>query len=260
MLTSSSLPSRFEQRPEQLQSAGKVLGDVKEIIGECSSKIYYIIPQPSTSSSDLKTSAPHLKAAIADKSVKGRYTVSEVVGLETSSSAELVSTLVSKCGAVPMSHEAVEEGKTVFVEFENGVGELGHIGISLPLSFQISSPFLLSTYTSANLETKTDATEHSTLFKSLSHSLPYTVLYLTTPNPHPTSAPHEEMLYEPAFEEPVHMELKRQLEARIPPKTTTNDTRPLFEKYQFFTPGTFLSSETRVLLSSLCNLEDKLLM
>jgi hypothetical protein len=83
----------------------------------------------------------------------------------------------------------------------------------------------------------TDATEHSTLFKSLSHSLPYTVLYLTTPNPHPAAAPHEEMLYEPAFEEPVHMELKRQLVARIPPKTTTNDTRPLFEKYQFFTPG-----------------------
>jgi hypothetical protein len=129
------LPSEFDQRPEQLQSAGKLLSDVKDILSECSSKIYYIIPQPSTSSSDLKTSAPHLRSAISDKSVKGRYTVSEVVGLETGSSAELVSTLVSKCGAVPMSHEAVEEGKTVFVEFENGVGELGHIGISSFLSF-----------------------------------------------------------------------------------------------------------------------------
>jgi hypothetical protein len=53
------------------------------------------------------------------------------------------------------------------------------------------------------------------------------------------------MLYEPAFEEPVHMELKRQLVARIPPQTKSNDTRPLFEKYQFFTPGMLLSSGAR---------------
>jgi len=101
---------------------------VKDILGECSSKVYYIVPQPSTSSADLKTSAPHLKAAVADKSVKGRYTVSEVVGLKAGSSAELVSTLVSKCGAVPMTQAGVEQEKTMFVEFETGVGELGHIG------------------------------------------------------------------------------------------------------------------------------------
>ena len=62
------------------------------------------------------------------------------------------------------------------------------------------------------------------------------MIYITTPS----TSSHDDMLYEAKFQDPVHMDLKRQLMVRYPTNTTTNDTRPLFEKYQFFTPGMFL--------------------
>jgi hypothetical protein len=59
----------------------------------------------------------------------------------------------------------------------------------------------------------------------------YTVLFFSDPN---------EMRYEADFDQPLHVELKRDsnpiLIARAPNVT---DPRPLFEKYQFFTPGTY---------------------
>jgi hypothetical protein len=50
----------------------------------------------------------------------------------------------------------------------------------------------------------------------------------------------EQTVYEPEFEEPLNMELKRNLQAS-PRKPSNNETQweklPLFEKYQFFTSG-----------------------
>lgn len=74
----------------------------------------------------------------------------------------------------------------------------------------------------------------------------YTVMVFSDPN--------EFKAYEPEFSQPVHMDMKRwteevveevELVARKKSNGTT-DHRPLFEKYQFFTPGklnTFLNSQ-----------------
>jgi hypothetical protein len=46
--------------------------------------------------------------------------------------------------------------------------------------------------------------------------------------------------YEPEFSAPVHMDMKRAIErqvVRASKGNSTSDNRPLFEKYQFFTPG-----------------------
>jgi hypothetical protein len=45
--------------------------------------------------------------------------------------------------------------------------------------------------------------------------------------------------YEPSFTEPVHMDLKRQSGPVYVGRRAANstDNLPLFEKYQFFTPG-----------------------
>lgn len=58
------------------------------------------------------------------------------------------------------------------------------------------------------------------------------------------SDPNEFKAYEPEFVEPVHMDLKRQageqemLAAGLRRMAKGNSTNlPLFEKYQFFTPG-----------------------
>jgi hypothetical protein len=58
------------------------------------------------------------------------------------------------------------------------------------------------------------------------------------------SDPNEFKAYEPEFSQPVHMDMKRSMEeveetelfARKKSNATV-DHRPLFEKYQFFTPG-----------------------
>lgn len=65
------------------------------------------------------------------------------------------------------------------------------------------------------------------------------------------SDPNEFQSYEPEFSAPVHVDMKRWaekgpelkgqelegLEIEAPKKANSTDHRPLFEKYQFFTPG-----------------------
>ena len=60
----------------------------------------------------------------------------------------------------------------------------------------------------------------------------YTVLFFSDPN---------EMQYEADFAEPLHMELKRGSDPIFVGRRADNvtDSRPLFEKYQFFTPGRY---------------------
>lgn len=53
-------------------------------------------------------------------------------------------------------------------------------------------------------------------------------------------SPSGEPTYEPEFQEPLRMEIKRDTlgtQHRRASDTPDRDTRPLFEKYQFFTPG-----------------------
>ena len=80
----------------------------------------------------------------------------------------------------------------------------------------------------------TDAKIYNALLKDLPTGPKYTVIYTTTPL---KEAIREEYKYESAFDEAVHMDLKRDLRLRVPPKTNETDMRPLFEKYQFLTPG-----------------------
>jgi hypothetical protein len=61
----------------------------------------------------------------------------------------------------------------------------------------------------------------------------YTIIYTTTPV---SAEIVDDLSYKPVFIEPLHMELKRFDDK--PPNDTEKDDRPLFEKYQFFTPGT----------------------
>jgi hypothetical protein len=59
----------------------------------------------------------------------------------------------------------------------------------------------------------------------------YTFIYLSSPS---------EPIYEADFGEPLHVELKRRA-VSMPVRRAKNETDwnnlPLFEKYQFFTPG-----------------------
>jgi len=73
----------------------------------------------------------------------------------------------------------------------------------------------------------------------------YTVIYAAGPR---TEAPRA---YTAEFQDSAHVELKRQLQHLG--KRALNDTSnlPLFEKYQFFTPGIFMALFVLVILLSI---------
>ena len=74
------------------------------------------------------------------------------------------------------------------------------------------------------------------MLKDLPTGPKYTVIYTSTPL---TESIREEYQYESAFDDAVHIDLKRDLMIRVPPRTNETDMRPLFEKYQFLTPGMY---------------------
>ncbi|KAK2071731.1 hypothetical protein P8C59_006135 [Phyllachora maydis] len=85
--------------------------------------------------------------------------------------------------------------------------------------------------------------ELSLLIESMSGD--YTVLFYSDPN--------DARPYEAEFVEPLHMDLKRRAEEVLDQARTTNSTGnlPLFVKYQFFTPGIFMSLIVLIILLSI---------
>lgn len=151
----------------------------------------------------------------ADESVKGRW-ASEVVGLSSARVDDLVTYLKDQCGAQDREDANIQVAvSTIYTG--------SHFGTFL---LSLTRPFHPYSQT-------IDLARHNNLLSRVSQTEKYTVIYITTPS----TSSHDDILYEAKFQDPLHMDLKRQLMARYPTNTTTNDTRPLFEKYQFFTPG-----------------------
>jgi hypothetical protein len=71
----------------------------KKFLSSCPSEIYYVVSQPGVSSSDLSSSAAHLKNALSNPAVHSRFTVSEVVGLDAADADDLQAYLQSQCGS-----------------------------------------------------------------------------------------------------------------------------------------------------------------
>lgn len=81
----------------------------------------------------------------------------------------------------------------------------------------------------------------------------YTVLFVGTPSTKAKTASiskkasgSEKTVYESEFIEPLHMDLKRDVSDGSKAGNNTRDTRGLFEKYQFFTPGKSLSLHAKL--------------
>jgi hypothetical protein len=85
-----------------------------------------------------------------------------------------------------------------------------------------------------------DSTLHTTLLKDLPKNTKYTLIYLTTPSTLPPASAEKPILYEPDFNDALHIDLKRNLAAAPKRNGTIPDQRPLFEQYQFLSPGMFL--------------------
>jgi outer membrane lipoprotein-sorting protein len=80
------------------------------------------------------------------------------------------------------------------------------------------------------------------LYDSILKYLPggnhYTVIFTTTPTTSIASS-HQVITYDPEFQDPFHMDLKRDVWTnKRSNESNSTDFRPLFEKYNYFGPGT----------------------
>ncbi|KAL3957901.1 hypothetical protein ACCO45_008479 [Purpureocillium lilacinum] len=201
----------------QIQTSSEVLKHTKSVLAECPTDRYLVVTQPGVHAADLRRddgcAMPHLCRAVDDSRIKSRYTVSEVVGSVTG--AGVAEYIRSSCA---------EKKKTVTVN-EVALGSLVGKDRAGALS-----------HNDAVLANNID---------SVTKSGSYTILFYSTPS---------EPAYEPEFVDSLHMDLKRDMEGtpRAGNKNSTQrDTRPLFEKYQFFTPGIFMGLLVALVLFSI---------
>ncbi|EKD16107.1 ER protein BIG1 [Drepanopeziza brunnea f. sp. 'multigermtubi' MB_m1] len=243
----------------QLQSSHSVLETAKAVLGECQSDVYLVLAQPSILSSEVRENAPHLNHAVRSAGLEKSFSVSEVVGATVADGGEMVDLLVSRCGAerIPLGEwKGLEkgEGKKVVL---NGVlpaiagaerrRAVGDNGMSSPESATYMIQLVPQRLWLINLN-DVDAKLFSLLRKL--EGTQYTVIYHTTPADVVAEQGTEQIVYEASFEDVVHMDLKRDLSAREK-NATVGDVRPLFEKYQFFSPGLFMGLLVSLLLLSI---------
>jgi hypothetical protein len=245
------LPYGPETNLRPLRASHEIINSATEILEQCTSDIYFFITAPGVTSSELSSNAPHLRKAINDGSVKGRYTVNEVVGLSSSTTKDLAALVEKECHAarakaLSTTAEALtqkQEGTPMVVSWdyesldgamEGRVGDIANTGmLSKILILDLNKRSRL--VACANMA-RLDAHFYNNFIKDLPEGMKYTVIFSTTPS---NVVVEDVMEYEPTFDVGVHIDLKRAILTRVPPKTKSNDSRPLFEKYQFFTPGLF---------------------
>ncbi|KAE9363021.1 BIG1-domain-containing protein [Stipitochalara longipes BDJ] len=224
IVSSSPLP-KLDSSTGGLGLSAEVLQSTKSLLQPCTSELYLVVSQPSMSIHDIGFS-PFLKSMVSARQAGNNGVVMrEVLGFNGAEGMDLVRFLGSRCGA---SFAQTVEGKgkrVVLREFPalegRGTEREGLVGDH-------------------------DATLQKELSK-IPQGTSYTLIYLSTspPSSNPASPStstsiDKDITYEPSFEnDAVHMDLKRNL---APPrgKGPFSDQRPLFEKYQFLTPGLFM--------------------
>ncbi|KAL2129372.1 hypothetical protein VTI74DRAFT_7890 [Chaetomium olivicolor] len=220
LFSTADLPNPDPSSTTQLQTASQVLTNLKSLLASCPTSRYILVSQPNMHASDLrdeldghKCHMPNLCAVQQQPGSDGNrkttgWAVAEVVGQVSGRPIEAYVKQV--CG---------EKGREARIERV----ELRH----LPA---------VSEKGSAGREEVLGDNDHE-LGKMLGVlDDDYTVMVFSDPN--------EFKPYEPEFAEPVHMDLRRWAEepevvASMKSNSTANP--PLFEKYQFFTPGIFMA-------------------
>ncbi|KAH6606322.1 er big1 [Trichoderma cornu-damae] len=207
---------------DQIQSSSSVLSYTKDVLSVCPTDRYLIVSQPGLNAADLRGSngcaMPHLCQAVEDRRVNGKAIVSEVIG--DLSDADLSDYIKSVCA---------KKDKTVTVD------EVHLTALSLE---DKAGSFSANAYSIID-DTLAQSLEKATAGDS------YTIVFFSTPH---------EPTYEPHFVEPIRMELKRHVEStqlQQRDNKTDWDKLPLFEKYQFFTPGIFMGIITAIVLLSI---------
>jgi len=199
-------------------------------LSDCPSDFYVLVSQPGVHAKDYasRKSSPTLAQRLSSKPgsiIRSSVAINDVLGdIDTSSWVELLQT---KCGVQ-------------LTEIDAATG-------AIPTTYG-TLPRLLTVYLPApsTEQRAKDLSQNDAFFASILDMLPsrnFTVLYTTSPgrSSRRISVPTEEKEYEMESEiqEAMHIDLKRDLSTYTLGKrdNQTIVDGPLFEKYQFFTPG-----------------------
>ncbi|KAL8945662.1 MAG: hypothetical protein Q9222_007832 [Ikaeria aurantiellina] len=253
LLTFSATPSIPIPLPEQITSASSIHESVlSQIPSICPSDTYIIVDQLGASTSDYQDryAAPHLRKRILgeDGSAKTMISVSEVLGdVDT---ASLIRELESKCGVAVLG---VDASKTI-MSSANVAIQAGSFTIAddpNPRLIKLEFPPLPTANPkdrAAKLRENDDYL--SSLLDLIPSSSKYTVIYKTVPSApssSSTTTENEEAIYEmdTSFSSQHNMAIHRDFNTHakrdgddIQKQNITLPNAPLFEKYQYFTPGT----------------------
>ncbi|KAK4250317.1 BIG/ATPase V1 complex, subunit S1 [Corynascus novoguineensis] len=204
----------------QLQTASQVFTTAKSLLSSCPTSRYVLISQPNLHAADIRDGSgidsnscrmPSLCRAAESGNKKSSWDVAEVIG--------------------QLSGKALEE-------YINGACEGRNEEVSVQ-RFELRHLPAASAKAGEDKERQEILGDNDYELGKLLEQLgdDYTVLVYSDPN--------EFNAYEPEFSQPVHMDLRRWAEEALEvvsrKREDSTNNLPLFEKYQFFTPGIFMS-------------------
>ncbi|KAF5244965.1 hypothetical protein FAUST_2074 [Fusarium austroamericanum] len=204
----------------QIQTRSQALEQVKDLLTSCPTDNYVLIAQEGANAADIRrTNAnSNLHQAIARKEIQGKFIVSEVVG-ESIDADAIQDYIQTAC------YEQAKKVEPHFTLIKAGDDkEATEKWIS-------NEQWMKDSYTVMFVGTPSTKAKAASTSKKVSGS--------------------EKTIYESEFIEPLHMDLKRDVSEGSKAGNTTRDTRGLFEKYQFFTPGIFMAIITAIVLFSI---------
>ncbi|TAQ84535.1 hypothetical protein B7494_g7140 [Chlorociboria aeruginascens] len=244
LLFSSSQAISESPIPSTLQSSAQVLHHVKAFLKGCPSDLYIVVSQPSLLPSDITHNAPFLKSVFLDQGLPTRVAIPEVVGWKAEDVDDLRRFIVGECGepgGLNIVDGEVKDLRGDVAGLKAGGGKLLVMGRLDGLEE--------GKMRRGELLEINDALLYTTLLDDFPKGYKYTVIYASTPL---TSSILEDYTYEPQFPGMEHMDLKRDFGIRDEGGNKTEvDTRPLFEKYQYFTPGIFMGLLVGLILLSI---------
>lgn len=225
----------------KIQSADSVVADISKSLSQCPSDFYVLVSQPGVTANDYKQrkSAPSLAQKLSSKpssTIRSSLSIPEVLG-------EIDSTLWEEV------LEAQCHVQTTEIDASTG---------TIPAAYDMI-PRLVNVYFPAPSKNNRaeDLAQNDAFLASILDMLPsskYTVLYTTTSRRSSRQVPLTEISKEyemdSEIQDSLHMDLKRDLGSHEISKrdNITLVDGPLFDRYQFFTPGKSRSSFPRISL------------
>ncbi|KAH0006434.1 BIG1-domain-containing protein, partial [Aureobasidium melanogenum] len=221
-------------------SAQSLQESVEHQLKGCPSNTYVVVSQPGISTNDLTVSksTPHLRRRLSgkDDNVKSIFAAKNVVGHVDGMA--LVASITREC----------HTKSTLLLDGENG---------EIPTKAYDAIHVRFPSLPTVNDDRESALLQADSYLNSLLATLDsYTVLYATLPNLFPPFKPQHPEQYE--MDEPypsnMHTDLKRDLNAHIVRASNASNPQadlPLFEKYQFLSPGIFMGGVVSILLFSI---------